>query len=171
MSAQVERPVLVRTLDSVDLDSMVELERRCYLAPWSRAMLRNELTRPDGIRIGAFNAGALVGHLIASNLAGTWHVMNVAVDPADRRRGIASTLLEELFYATAGRDEYGFTLEVRVSNHAAINLYQRLGFVSRGVRPRYYVDNGEDAVIMWRPPQSVVDARRRGGDVEWEPPS
>ena len=73
--------------------------------------------------------------------------MNVAVAPERRRRGIASRLISRLF-DEAG-DELPFTLEVRVSNRDAIAMYERLGFRSAGVRPRYYQDNGEDALIMW----------------------
>ena len=73
--------------------------------------------------------------------------MNVAVAPERRRRGVASRLISRLI-AEAGR-ELPFTLEVRVSNRDAIAMYEKLGFRSAGVRPRYYQDNGEDALIMW----------------------
>jgi ribosomal-protein-alanine N-acetyltransferase len=76
--------------------------------------------------------------------------MNVAVDPDHRRRGVASRLLERLFELTADDERRGYTLEVRVSNTGAIDLYQKLGFESRGIRPGYYTDNREDALIMWR---------------------
>jgi ribosomal-protein-alanine N-acetyltransferase len=80
--------------------------------------------------------------------------MNVAVDPARRRQGIASALLSEL-YVRAGDESTQFTLEVRRSNVAAIELYQRDGFRIAGVRRRYYQDNGEDALIMWRTPATL----------------
>jgi [ribosomal protein S18]-alanine N-acetyltransferase len=74
--------------------------------------------------------------------------MNVAVDPARRREGIGRALIEGLI-ARAGT-EASYTLEVRVSNAAAIALYESYDFRRAGTRPRYYADNGEDAVIMWR---------------------
>jgi [ribosomal protein S18]-alanine N-acetyltransferase len=73
--------------------------------------------------------------------------MNIAVAPEQRRHGIAGRLLEHLFEEARG--VLPFTLEVRVSNHGAIAMYERFGFRSAGVRPRYYHDNGEDALIMW----------------------
>jgi ribosomal-protein-alanine N-acetyltransferase len=76
--------------------------------------------------------------------------MNVAVDPDRRRRGIASHLLERLFELTLGDERRGYTLEVRISNDAAIRLYEGLGFEARGLRRGYYTDNREDALIMWR---------------------
>ena len=117
-------------------------------------MFASELAKPSSICLGAFDAesGRLVGYLIISRYVDAWHVMNVAVEPAERRRGIATTLLERLFELTAGRSRRGYTLEVRVSNTGAIRLYERLGFRPRGVRRGYYTDNREDALIMWKDP-------------------
>jgi [ribosomal protein S18]-alanine N-acetyltransferase len=81
-----------------------------------------------------------------------WHVMNVAVTSAYRRRGVATALLERLFELTSSDERRGYTLEVRVSNVGAIALYEGIGFVARGVRRGYYTDNREDALIMWRDP-------------------
>jgi ribosomal-protein-alanine N-acetyltransferase len=87
-----------------------------------------------------------------SRYVDAWHVMNVAVDPSRRRGRIATALLQRLFEITAGDGRRGYTLEVRVSNDGAIQLYQSLGFEPRGVRRGYYTDNREDALIMWRDP-------------------
>ena len=76
--------------------------------------------------------------------------MNVAVAPEFRRRGIATALLARLFDITADDRRRGYTLEVRVSNTDAIQLYEQLGFEARGIRRGYYTDNREDALIMWR---------------------
>ena len=75
--------------------------------------------------------------------------MNVAVDPARRREGIASTLMTHLF-DTADRPHEQYTLEVRESNDGAIAIYERFGFRGAGHRRAYYHDNREDALIMWR---------------------
>jgi ribosomal-protein-alanine N-acetyltransferase len=95
---------------------------------------------------------------VISRYVDAWHVMNVAVTPAYRRRGVARSLLENLFAVTAGDERRGYTLEVRVSNEGAIKLYAALGFVSRGVRRGYYTDNREDALIMWRDPVTTEQA-------------
>ena len=76
--------------------------------------------------------------------------MNLAVDPDHRRRGIGRRLLERLFADTADDPLRGYTLEVRVSNGAAVRLYEELGFLPAGIRRGYYTDNREDALIMWR---------------------
>jgi ribosomal-protein-alanine N-acetyltransferase len=78
--------------------------------------------------------------------------MNIAVAEDYRRRKIATRLIERLFEVTSGDGRRGYTLEVRVSNEAAIRLYESLGFKARGVRRGYYTDNREDALIMWKDP-------------------
>jgi ribosomal-protein-alanine N-acetyltransferase len=146
----------LRRLGLGDLRAIEEIERRSYPTPWSRSMFAGELAKPSSICLGAVQAddeeGALVGYLIVSRYVDAWHVMNVAVDPDHRGRGIATMLLERLFDLTADDSRRGYTLEVRVSNRKAVDLYERLGFRGRGIRRGYYTDNREDALIMWRDP-------------------
>jgi ribosomal-protein-alanine N-acetyltransferase len=146
--------VELRRLVLDDLEEIDEIERRAYPTPWSRSMFAGELAMPTSICLGAFEAegeeGALVGYLIVSRYVDAWHVMNIAVDPPHRKRGIATMLLERLFELTADDARRGYTLEVRVSNATAIALYERLGFTARGLRRGYYTDNREDALIMWK---------------------
>ena len=123
-------------------------------------MFAGELAKPSSICLGAVEDGRLIGYLIVSRYVDAWHVMNVAVAPAARRRGIASTLLGRLFELTDDDDRRGYTLEVRVSNAGAIALYEGLGFEPRGVRRGYYTDNREDALIMWRDPLSQAQEAR-----------
>jgi [ribosomal protein S18]-alanine N-acetyltransferase len=148
--------VELRPLQLRDLNSIEKIERASYPTPWSRSMFASELAKPSSICLGAFalETGALVGYLVISRYVDAWHVMNVAVDPTERRRGVATSLLERLFELTTGRGRRGYTLEVRVSNTEAIALYERLGFKPRGVRRGYYTDNREDALIMWKDPIS-----------------
>jgi ribosomal-protein-alanine N-acetyltransferase len=140
----------IRRLDLSDLDAIDAIEQRAYPTPWSRAMFASELAKPTSICLGAFEGDELVGYIVNSRYVDAWHVMNVAVDPDRRRRGIATQLLVHLFELTQGDERRGYTLEVRISNDAAIRLYERLGFEPRGLRRGYYTDNREDALIMWR---------------------
>jgi [ribosomal protein S18]-alanine N-acetyltransferase len=146
----------LRILDLGDLREIEEIERRSYPTPWSRSMFAGELAKPSSICLGAFEAegedGRLCGYLIVSRYVDAWHVMNIAVDPDHRARGIATMLLDRLFELTADDARRGYTLEVRVSNATAIALYERLGFEARGIRRGYYTDNREDALIMWKDP-------------------
>jgi ribosomal-protein-alanine N-acetyltransferase len=140
----------IRALDLADLSAVERLEQRAYPTPWSRSMFASELAKPTSICLGAFEGDELAGYVITSRYVDAWHVMNVAVDPDLRRRGVATALLERLFELTRGDERRGYTLEVRVSNDGAIHLYERLGFDARGLRRGYYTDNREDALIMWR---------------------
>jgi ribosomal-protein-alanine N-acetyltransferase len=122
-------------------------------------MFDAELRKPSSLAIGAFTDGdELVGYAFVSRYVDAWHVMNVAVANAYRRRGIASALLERMFEVTGTDPRRGYTLEVRVSNLGAIRLYEQLGFEPRGMRRGYYTDNREDALIMWREPSTSEQA-------------
>jgi len=144
--------VELRLLELRDLSSIERIEQRSYPTPWSRSMFAGELAKPSSICLGAFDAENLAGYLIISRYVDAWHVMNVAVSPEYRRRGIATMMLDRLFELTAGDGRRGYTLEVRVSNTDAIRLYERVGFKARGIRRGYYTDNREDALIMWKDP-------------------
>jgi ribosomal-protein-alanine N-acetyltransferase len=140
----------IRRLVNADLGAVERIERRSYPTPWSRSMFASELAKPSSICLGALEGEELLGYLIISSYVDAWHVMNIAVDPDHRGRGVAKALFDRLFELTAGDGARGFTLEVRVSNQEAIRLYDRLGFRSKGVRRAYYTDNREDALIMWK---------------------
>jgi ribosomal-protein-alanine N-acetyltransferase len=160
--------ILVRRLTYADLPQVVAIERRAFTSSWSLAMFVLELSKPSGICLAAEIAEAmpeaaggeppgrereLVGYTICSRYDTVWHVMNVAVDPTQRRRGIATALLSNLLERV--HPEAQLTLEVRRSNVGAIALYERFGFRRAGVRRRYYQDNGEDAIVMWRTPATL----------------
>ena len=137
----------LRRLGYGDLPSVISIERRSFPTPWSLAMFVLELSKPTGICLAAEDSEGLVGYLVCARYDDVWHLMNVAVHPERRRRGVATELIERLF-EDAGEGSR-FTLEVRVSNSPAIEMYRRFGFRSAGRRRRYYHDNGEDALIMW----------------------
>ena len=142
-------PPDISRLTYADLPQVIAIERRAFPTPWSLAMFVLELSKASGICLAAFVEGELAGYLVCSRFDTVWHIMNVAVDPDRHRNGIASTLLTRLFERVDDPDAR-YTLEVRRSNGGAIALYDRFRFMAAGVRRRYYADNGEDAVIMWR---------------------
>ncbi|HET8639374.1 MAG TPA: ribosomal protein S18-alanine N-acetyltransferase [Solirubrobacterales bacterium] len=137
----------VRRLAYSDLPAVLAIERRSFPTPWSLAMFVLELSKPSGICLAAYAGDELLGYLVCSRYDQVWHLMNVAVSPERRRAGVARRLISQLLEESGRR--LPLTLEVRVSNHPAISMYEDLGFRSAGVRPRYYQDNGEDALIMW----------------------
>ncbi len=143
----------IRRLVYGDLPDVIGIERQCFPTPWSLAMFVLELSKPAGVCLALEEDGALAGYLVCSRYEEVWHLMNVSVDPARRRRGHAVAMIEELL----GRlgDDAQLTLEVRPSNDGAIALYERYGFLAAGRRRSYYHDNGEDAIIMWRTPGTL----------------
>jgi ribosomal-protein-alanine N-acetyltransferase len=148
-------PPQVRRLTYADLPQVMAVERRAFGTPWSLAMFVLELSKPSGICLAALRDERIVAYVICSRYDTVWHVMNVAVDPNARRTGVATAMLRALL-AEIGDPRARLTLEVRRSNAAAIALYERFGFRSAGTRRRYYQDNGEDALIMWRTPATLA---------------
>jgi len=170
MTAPPAAAIEVRRLTYADLPQVVAIERRAFPTPWSLAMFVLELSKASGICLAGFvespkeaaamarmpgpDACELAGYLVCSRYDTVWHIMNVAVDPDRRRHGIATTLLTRLF-ERVDDPEAQYTLEVRRSNEGAIALYERFHFRAAGLRRRYYADNGEDAVVMWRTPATL----------------
>jgi ribosomal-protein-alanine N-acetyltransferase len=148
-------PLTIRRLAYADLPQVIAIERRSFPTPWSLAMFVLELSKPSGICLAATRGERLVGYCVCSRYDTVWHVMNVSVDPTERRRGVATGLLARLF-ERVDDERAQYTLEVRTSNLGGIALYEGLGFRSAGTRRRYYQDNGEDALIMWRTPATVA---------------
>jgi ribosomal-protein-alanine N-acetyltransferase len=150
----------IRPLAYSDLPQVIAIERRSFPTPWSLAMFVLELSKPSGVCLAAVESQQVVGYLICSRYTEAWHLMNIAIDPAARRRGLGTGLIEAML-ERAGR-EAPYTLEVRESNIPAIALYEQFGFRSAGTRRRYYRDTGEDAMIMWRTAETASTSGSSG---------
>jgi [ribosomal protein S18]-alanine N-acetyltransferase len=165
-----DQTITIRRLGYSDLPQVIAVERRAFPTPWSLAMFVLELSKPSGVCLAATIGDELVGYLICSRYDDVWHLMNVAVDPSQRRRGVGSALLAEML-ERAGLGQGRYTLEVRTSNLGAIELYERFGFTAAGTRRRYYQDTGEDALIMWRLPADEVAPGTAPGDKQGGEPN
>ncbi|MGN0710657.1 MAG: ribosomal protein S18-alanine N-acetyltransferase [Anaerovoracaceae bacterium] len=146
--------MIIRMAEEKDAAEMAALDKVCFADPWSEASFRQELTENDrAFYIAAEIEGKVVGY------AGLWaildegHITNVAVSPDYRRKGIGRAIVGTLVEAAEENGLTSFTLEVRESNLPAQALYTEFGFEPAGLRKGYYLDNGENAVIMWRKPQ------------------
>jgi ribosomal-protein-alanine N-acetyltransferase len=153
-TADAPPPIQIRPLAYPDLPGVIAVERRVFPTPWSLAMFVLELSKQSGICLAAFSGERLVAYLICSRYDTVWHIMNIAVDLDFQQQGLATALLAEL-YERVGDPDARYTLEVRRSNTVAIRLYEREGFRAAGMRRRYYQDNGEDALVMWRTPATL----------------
>ena len=159
-------PVCVVRMDLRHVPEVAALEKQCFSLPWTERMIREELSNPLAMYWAAEADGRLVGYAGLQLVVGEGYINNIAVDPACRRQGIAAQLLETLLVYAAERLASFVTLEVRVSNAAAIALYTRFGFASAGIRRGYYHKPTEDALLMTRAFESVcVDSlhTQRGG--------
>ena len=141
--------MLIRKMTKDDIDSVLEIENACFSDPWTYGMFLNELSQDITEYRVAVVDGKIVGYMGMYQTLDEGNITNVAVLPEYRRRGIANKLIAE-FVKLAQEREFAFlTLEVRKSNLGAIKLYEQNGFVSVGVRPKYY-NNTEDAILMTR---------------------
>ena len=142
--------IKIREMRPRDVPQVVAIENATSTTPWTRAMFMSELGRPGTLDLVADRGGDVLAYVMVSRYADVWHILNLCVRESQRGRGLGGRMLDELFVRADRRAHLGFTLEVRVSNAPAIHLYRRKGFLEHGVRPGYYSDNGEDAIIMWR---------------------
>ncbi|HOT24087.1 MAG TPA: ribosomal protein S18-alanine N-acetyltransferase [Thermoleophilia bacterium] len=145
-----EKERVIRPMQFTDLETVAGIEKRTFTLPWSMNVFHGQLARESSVCLVCEIDRRVAGYLLADMFVDVWHLMNLAVDGPFRRRRVAADLIEAYFAVTERHGHRGHTLEVRASNIAAIELYRSFGFVSTGVRPRYYTDDLEDAVIMWR---------------------
>jgi ribosomal-protein-alanine N-acetyltransferase len=132
------------------VDAVAEIDRLSNGAPWSVDSFRRELSNTQAHYYVATDGTMVVGFAGFWTLVDEAHVTTIAVHPEGRGKGIGKALMAQLLADSASLGMSCATLEVRVSNEAAIKLYESLGFQNSGVRKNYYPDNREDAVIMWK---------------------
>ena len=144
-------PTIERTTADRDLDRVAELEAACFTNPWTRAMLENEVKGSDTARVYVLRVqdGEVAAFCTCWLIVDELHINTIAVDPAMRRAGLATMLMEHVMRDAARSGARRSTLEVRASNEPARRLYAKLGFAEAGVRPLYYTQPEEDAIILW----------------------
>ena len=127
---------------------IAELEIRCFSDPWSEKSIAYELTNPLSYWLVALDGDIVAGYIGSQSVMGESDMMNVAVSPDYRRRGIGEALVNALAADLKAKGNTCLTLEVRASNDPAIALYEKLGFHQAGRRPNYYHNPKEDALIL-----------------------
>ena len=132
------------------LRGVLRIEAQVYPRPWSLGLFLSELAlRATRVYIVAKSGSTVVGYAGLMLTGSDGHVTTIAVDPVFHRRGVGSRLLVALSRAGIARGCTALTLEVRVSNDAAQELYRRFGYAPAGVRKNYYSETNEDALVMW----------------------
>ena len=149
--------IRIRRMTADDLPQVLEIERICFSEPWSEDVYRATLLLPYAdYYVAEVDEGAvIVGTCGVRRIAGCGEITNVAVLPEHRGFGIARRMLEVLIAEAAQQEVAEFTLEVRAGNVPAIRTYEHLGFRTEGVRPGFYEEPKEDALIMWRRPSEI----------------
>ena len=135
-------------MNETHVDAIAELEKLCFHDPWSIKSITSELTNPLSCWIVAMDRERLVGYVGSQSVLGWADMMNLAVHPEYRSRGIGANLIHVLVEHLMQMQVTCLTLEVRASNTAAIGLYSKLGFVEVGRRPGYYRNPPQDALIL-----------------------
>jgi len=143
--------VRIREMRPGDLDGVMAIEEVSFPTPWSRGMFLEDFPRDFSDTLVAAGAGEeVLGYAVCWTIAGESHLLNIAVHPRRRGRGIGRALLTECIRRAARAGATRIFLEVRAGNEAAQGLYRAMGFVCRGIRKGYYTDTEEDAVVLDR---------------------
>ena len=139
---------MIVPMQETHIAQIAALEKRCFADPWSEASVRSELSNPLSYWLVAQEDGKLIGYVGSQSVAPEADVMNLAVAPEWRNKGVGRALMTALIAQLHSRGITALFLEVRVGNTPAQNLYRSLGFVEAGRRPKYYVNPTEDALIL-----------------------
>ena len=140
----------IRTLRFEDIDALARIESESFSMPWSKQDFEGLLQRDYCYYLVALVDGEVAGCCGYTKSFEEGNIDNVVVAPRFRGLGIAQKMLESLIVRGEAAGVEAFTLEVRVSNEVAIHVYEKMGFRSEGIRPRFYEMPVEDANIMWR---------------------
>lgn len=135
-------------MNETHVAAIAALEKLCFSDPWSENSIAGELNNRLSYWLVALEDGEVVGYIGSQSVLGESDMMNVAVHPDHRRKGIAEALIDALSAGLRERGNVSLTLEVRASNEPAKALYEKLGFIQVGRRPNYYRNPKEDALIL-----------------------
>lgn len=127
---------------------LAEIDAVSNTPPWNTALFESEFDNQHAVVLGARLNGQLIGFVVLHQVADEAHIVNFAVRPAERGQGVGRSILKSVIDKLFSEAVSRLTLEVRRSNQVAQALYRQFGFVECGVRPKYYADNKEDALLM-----------------------
>ena len=138
----------IERMNETHVVAVAALEKLCFADPWSEKSIASELQNPLALWLVAVEDDVVCGYIGSQSVMGESDMMNVAVNPDFRRKGIGEALVIALSEALKALGNTGLTLEVRISNAPAISLYEKLGFFQVGLRKNYYRNPREDALIL-----------------------
>lgn len=135
-------------MEQIHTAQVAALETLCFSDPWSINSINHELTNPLSLWLVAMDGETVAGYVGSQSVLGESDMMNLAVAPEYRRRGLGEMLVNTLVSRLHDAGNHCLTLEVRASNDSAIALYTKTGFLQVGRRPNYYRNPKEDALIL-----------------------
>lgn len=138
----------IENMSAAHVSQIAQLEKLCFSDPWSEKSIETELSCRLSLWLVALDGDKVVGYVGSQTVIDETDMMNIAVHPEYRRRGIAEALIDALINALGEKGSRALSLEVRASNDPAIALYQKMGFSQVGRRPNYYRNPREDALIL-----------------------
>ncbi|MEE1036003.1 MAG: ribosomal protein S18-alanine N-acetyltransferase [Oscillospiraceae bacterium] len=138
----------ITIMTALHVSQVAELEKLCFSDPWSEKSVASELENKLAYWLVAVEDDRVAGYVGSQTVCGETDMMNIAVHPDFRRRGIAESLVNALVEDLQKQESHSLTLEVRASNEAAQKLYEKLGFMQVGLRKNYYRNPKEDAYIL-----------------------
>lgn len=141
--------MLVRLMNEEDIDQVCRIEMELFSQPWRSEDFLSMMFHEDNIFLVVELEGRVIAYCGLMGIIDEGHISNVAVSKEHQHKGVAYKMLRELIALGRKRDLISFTLEVRIGNKKAIDLYKRLGFRNSGIRPNFYLYPKEDALIMW----------------------
>ena len=145
----MENNIIIRPMTKDDVDAVYKVEEDCFSDPWSKESIRKELKNNLARYLVAQLDDKIIGYIGVWFVVDEGHITNVAVHSDYRGKKIGDKLVKEMVELCKENNIVAMTLEVRVSNTIAQNLYRKYGFKMGGIRKEYYSDNKEDAIIMW----------------------
>ncbi|MDP2157828.1 MAG: ribosomal protein S18-alanine N-acetyltransferase [Nitrospirota bacterium] len=148
MVAKALMDILIQDLRPEDVSAVLSIEKASFTTPWSEILFMNEIFKPRSLPKAAMIGEKIVGYICANYLLDEGHVLNVTVHPDFRKQGIASRLVHYMIDLLRKEGCLAIFLEVRISNAAALAMYQKAGFRIISARKAYYTLPVEDAVIM-----------------------
>lgn len=140
--------MIIRRMSAADIPFAAEIERLCFVHPWSEQSINEEMSKENSVFLMAFEDETPIGYVGLSTVLDEGYMGNLGVIENYRRKGIGRALMNELINECKAMDSAFVTLEVRASNTPAVKLYESLGFTEAGRRKNYYKEPLEDAILM-----------------------
>jgi len=140
--------LVIEKMRQEDLDQVMEIEKKSFSDPWNKSFFSQDIDNQSALPLVAKADDNIIGYVCLWKILDEIQISNIAVSPERRRRGIGEEMMQRILKMAQEEDYRRISLDVRISNKAAINLYEKFGFREAGRRKNYYRHPQEDALIL-----------------------